>query len=396
MRQPIDFSKVDVKYDEQGGDILNFQLDQIDPSEIHRAEPFFEFFTKDTVKNMFSKRWQNREEGYKKFKTEIENLFTSTPSDSKDSSNRDNEQEAKDESSGVSSNMVAFNKNKQEWLKLVWNAAERGLNDKILQVRFKSLDLIKSFLNSEENNIELKELSNIVGILVDILSENNSKLSSKSNEILKLTLNRKDFDFNEGLLMIISKTSSKNKAFTRFNHSKLSFIVEALEEMDASLDENDSKNLKRTPFPVWFLLDFVEKMIVIREKIMSKEIRDKVEKAYIFCYQHSSFSEIKNYIDSLDNISQLNLSKHIPEIEVDKTQKELIVEEKQREEDTNKKLFELKKERLKSIKLRKSIKNHNDYQNIESAMSDVENVLNMVKEISSRERRNRVLSVDPE
>lgn len=396
MRQPIDFSKVDVKYDEQGGDILNFQLDQIDPSEIHRAEPFFEFFTKDTVKNMFSKRWQNREEGYKKFKSEIENLFTSTPSDSKDSSNRDNEQEAKDESSGVSSNMVAFNKNKQEWLKLVCNAAERGLNDKIVQVRFKSLDLIKSFLNSEENNIELKELSNIVGILVDILSENNSKLSAKSSEILKLALNRKDFDFNEGLLMIISKTSSKNKAFTRFNHSKLSFIVEALEEMDASLDENDSKNLKRTPFPVWFLLDFVEKMIVIREKIMSKEIRDKVEKAYIFCYQHSSFSEIKNYIDSLDNISQLNLSKHIPEIEVDKTQKELIVEEKQREEDTNKKLFELKKERLKSIKLRKSIKNHNDYQNIESAMSDVENVLNMVKEISSRERRNRVLSVDPE
>lgn len=226
----------------------------------------------------------------------------------------------------------------KEWLKLICIAAERGLSDKIVQVRFKWLDLIKSLLSvDDENSIELKELSNIIGILVDFLSENNSKLSTKSNEILKLALNRKQFDFNEGLFIIISKTSSKNKAFTRFNHSKLSFIIDALEQAKDNL-----KQIKKTVFPVGFLLDFVEKMIVIRERVISKEIREKVEKAYIFCYQNSSFNEIKNYIDSLDTISQINLSKHIPEIEVDNNSKEIVVEEKQREEETNKKLIELK------------------------------------------------------
>jgi len=263
-----------------------------------------------------------------------------------------------------------------------------------MQVKIKAIELYQNILDAQsQDSLDIKELKNIIGILVDFLSEPNNKLRDKSFEALKTNLNLKYYDYNEVLTMVISKTASKNKAYTRYNHSKLAFLIEAIEE--APEDPVESENApKKTAFPTGLFLDFVEKMIVLREKTLTKETREKMEKAYLLAYKRSSYADIKEYMEMLDASSMVSLSKHIPEIDASALPKES--EEKQREEDTNKKLIELRKERLKSIKLRKSFKKQNDYQNIEAAMTDVENTLNMVKEISSREKRNRILSVDPE
>lgn len=44
MKKPIDFSQVIEEVNEQGGDEAIFDDDQIDPSQIHRAEPYYGFF----------------------------------------------------------------------------------------------------------------------------------------------------------------------------------------------------------------------------------------------------------------------------------------------------------------------------------------------------------------
>lgn len=59
LKRPIDFNSVmdDKKHEQSGDNAVEQQLneDEIDPLEIHRAEPYFEFFQRDSIKKMFSK-----------------------------------------------------------------------------------------------------------------------------------------------------------------------------------------------------------------------------------------------------------------------------------------------------------------------------------------------------
>ena len=79
LKKPIDFGKVDDQIiNEQSGEsheIIDGEIDDIDdidPSEIHRAEPYFEFFKKETVKKLFSKKWQYKQDGYEAIINEFE------------------------------------------------------------------------------------------------------------------------------------------------------------------------------------------------------------------------------------------------------------------------------------------------------------------------------------
>ena len=59
LKRPIDFNLViDEKKHVQSGDNSTERThndDEIDPSEIHRAEPYFEFFERENIKKMFFK-----------------------------------------------------------------------------------------------------------------------------------------------------------------------------------------------------------------------------------------------------------------------------------------------------------------------------------------------------
>lgn len=116
---PIDFNNViDKNSNEQSGDTYEYSGsygEEIDPSEVHRAEPYFEFFRKDTIKKLFSRKWQSKEEGYAGLITEFGNNTRSAGTDSK-----------------------LYTEKKQELIDLLCSAIERGLHDKIVQVRIKA------------------------------------------------------------------------------------------------------------------------------------------------------------------------------------------------------------------------------------------------------------------
>jgi hypothetical protein len=118
-KKPIDFSKVeDKKVIDQSGptqEVSSSFHEEIDPSEIHRAAPYFEFFKKDTVKRLFSRKWQNKEDGYNCL---IEELRINS------------------ESSGTDA--VHMADKKQELMELLLSTVERGLMDKIVQVKLKA------------------------------------------------------------------------------------------------------------------------------------------------------------------------------------------------------------------------------------------------------------------
>lgn len=199
-KKPIDFSKVeDKKSSEQSGPTQEMNSsfnEEIDPSEIHRAGPYFEFFKKDTVRKLFSRRWQNKEDGYSCL---IEELKSNA------------------ESSGTDA--VHMADKRQELMNLLLSAVERGMMDKIVQVKMKACDLVKELVSdSSQKMLDLKELSVIIGILVDFLSENNTKIREKSEETLKAIFDSSKFGFNDTLISILSKTSKMNKAITRYNH----------------------------------------------------------------------------------------------------------------------------------------------------------------------------------
>jgi hypothetical protein len=124
MKRPIDFSKVMEEKKGQDDDKSLPEIEEIDPSEAHKAEPYFQFFEKKTIKNLFSKRWQNKEEGYRTMTEEIKNLIDSTVNDMNSGN------------SGKNANQ--FQSKKKDCYKLVYDSVERGLNDKIVHIRMRA------------------------------------------------------------------------------------------------------------------------------------------------------------------------------------------------------------------------------------------------------------------
>lgn len=132
---------------------------------MHRAEPYFEFFTKETVRKLFSQNWHSKEEGYSALINELK-----TTSES-------------------GTHAVLQSEKLREKNELLCTAVERGLNDKIVQVRIKACDLLIQMLHEKANKpVDIKELSTIIGILVDFLSENNTKIKEKSEETLRILM----------------------------------------------------------------------------------------------------------------------------------------------------------------------------------------------------------------
>ena len=245
--------------------------------------------------------------------------------------------------------------NKQEWLDLLWSAVEKGLNDKIIQVKIKSWDLLKEILDDKSSNpIELKDITSVVGLLVDFLSENNAKLRERSGEMLRAWVLGGKFDKNEALTNIIVKGSKMNKAITRYNHWKLEFLVSVMGSDSEPILEKDDK---KSTFPIALFLDFIEKMIIRREKGLNKIVRENVEKAFLIWYKNSNYDAIKDYVNYLDSTTLSNLSAIIPELrpKTSPTPVPEIKEESKKlshDDSSNKKIVQLRKERLNNIKFR--------------------------------------------
>lgn len=195
--------------------------------------------------------------------------------------------------------------------------------------------------------MNLKDLNSIIGILVDFLSENNPKVKEHSEEILKLILTNKKLDFNEGLTAILTKGSKMNKAVTRYNHCKLNFLIYILEEKFDNSEPSNTEH-KKSSFPTSLFLEFVDKSILKREKVLNRSLREKVEKAFVIAYQQSNYETIKDYTSSLDHLSISNLIKHIPELKPPTPVKE-DPEESNRKmaEETTKRIIQLRKDKLK-------------------------------------------------
>jgi len=378
MKNPIDFSKVIEDKNEQEEDLWTITAPDFDPSDKIKAQQYLQYFEENTVKNLFSKKWQNKEEGYRTLTKEMKNLITNPP---------DSTQVG--DSCGHAS---SFKNNKLEWFKLVYSSVEKGLEDKIIHVKNGACDLYQALLqDTSEPPMQLKDLSNIIGVLVDWLSENNNKFKDKWEEILKQTIYHKHFDFVEPLSLIIAKQPNKNKAFTRFNHAKLNFLLDVIEDYDKTPSKSKNDTHSQIQFPSSPLLDFIEKMIVNREKIMTKYTREKIERAYVIAYQKSSYEVIKGHLDALDNIFLFNLSKQIPEIDTSSISKD-ITEDNHKEEVTIRRLAELRKQRLKSLKRKQSFNQHNQYANEEDDKKEKRDV---PSDHSSRSKKSKALSLIP-
>ena len=207
-------------------------------------------------------------------------------------------------------------------------------------------------------------------MFIDYLSENNPKVREKSEDMLKTLLSSDRFDFNEGLTLILSKGSKINKAITRYNHSKLTFLVDVIEkETDSPI--KISKGLKKSSFPVSLFLDFVDKSIVKREKVLNKIIREKVEKAIWIAYTKSNFDGIKDYVNDLDEITYINLSQKIPELKPKTPEVQTKTEETKEETSPPKSQQIMYKDKLKNIKVKKSFKGDPELE-ISGVMTDVE------------------------
>jgi hypothetical protein len=247
--------------------------------------------------------------------------------------------------------------------------------------------------DSFQKPVELKELGVIIGILVDFLSENNTKIREKSEETLKAMFDSTKFGFNDMLISILSKNSKTNKAITRYNHCKLNFLINLLKEKFEPMNEEEKDQFKKN-FPTALLLEFVEKCIVLREKVLNRSLRDKVEYAYIISYENSNYDGIKDYISGLDKLLLANLSKRILEL-IPHIQEDDHLQDTNRQmaDDTGKRIAQLRKDRLKNLKIK-----HNADNNIEidasGALTDTEHNRNTRRKEISKTLESRNLSID--
>lgn len=86
----------------------------------------------------------------------------------------------------------------------------------------------------------------------------------------------------------------------------------------------------------------------MREKVLNRSLREKVETAYLIAYKKSSYDSIKDYISHLDNLTLSNLCKHIPEIKPTTPEKDPVEESNRKmADDTSRRLMQMRKDRLK-------------------------------------------------
>jgi hypothetical protein len=258
------------------------------------------------------------------------------------------------------------------------NAVERGLGDKIVQVRLKACDLFKEMLlDRTEGSVDVKDVHQVVGVLVDFLSENNSKIKEKCEDALKTMLLSSKMAFNEALVCILSKGSKMNKNVTRYNHCKLEFLVSIFSHPLLTESEDKTNN-----FPTALFLDFIDKGILMREKVLNRSLRDKVEKAFLIAYEKSNYEAIKDYLSHLDPTLIAKLSTRIPELTPPTSEKEAEVDPlKKQADDTNRRIIQFKKDKLKSIKM----KHDNSLANI-----DISGIYNTDLEKEKTNKRSKI------
>jgi len=285
MRKPIDFSQVIEEINEQG-DSKTIEVDELDPSEVHRAEPYYQYFEKDTIKLLFSKKWQNKEDGYKKINHELKTLLK--------------EESDKGEDSG--GHMISFKQKKQEWIKLVISCIERGINDKIIHVKLHALELLKTLIEDENIKfLDVQNSDNIFKFLIDGLSEHNLRLKEKFENSLHWVISRKTSDFYNLLIQILNKPPNKNKPLQKYNYSKLNFLTNSIEREMA--EDGQLQKIDRTKSDPFFneFLDFISS-ITKKEKAITKEVKEGIEKAIIVAYKYTSYDRIKDYIKEMDQV----------------------------------------------------------------------------------------------
>lgn len=175
-----------------------------------------------------------------------------------------------------------------------------------------------------------------------------------------------------------------NKGTTKYNHCKLEFLVNIIEEdqIKDSTQAYDSSN-KKLLFPFQLLLEFVEKSIVNREKVLSKSVRENVEKAFMLVYKRTNYDSIKDYTSNLDPLTLSNLGVIIPELSQPVAPviipPALVVEEVKTasKDDSPKKMIQVRKERLKNIQLKINKRSDMD---LAGSMTDVEKSKNKGRE----------------
>lgn len=155
----------------------------------------------------------------------------------------------------------------------------------------------------------------------------------------------------------------------------------------------EEKEQFKKNFPTSLLLEFVEKCIVLREKVLNRSLREKVEYAYIISYENSNYDSIKDFISGLDKLLLVNLAKRIPELipqipEDDHPQET----NRQMADDTSKRIVQLRKDRLKNLKM----KQNTDNLEIDAvgALTDTEHHRNTRRKEISKTMESRNLSID--
>jgi len=257
MRKPIDFSKVMDEIDEQG-DSKSIKIDEIHPSEVHRAEPYFEYFEKDTVKLLFQNKWQSKVEGYKRIIKEFQSLLSQENNQSEDSGGYIN----------------SFKNKKKECLNLIVNSIERGLNDKVLHVKLQALELYNSFIGDKTSNFkDLQNYENVISLLMEVLSSHNQKLKEKVEGVLQSTVKSRPDKHYDTLTTLLSLPPNKIKSVSKYNTSKLKFLSGISEaDSDRGLKVENSQNEAYYGQLLNFVQDYLKK-----ENILSRSIKGNIE-----------------------------------------------------------------------------------------------------------------------
>ena len=269
-KDPIDFSKVkdEAKEDDQlGGENEEEKFNSQDKAKIDIMK---QYFSEETTKLLYSKKWQNRKVG-------LENFISEIPKSLKEHG------------------IVA-----QEHVISVFM---NGCKEKLKQLSELTLELFEVLLEeSKSANLELKfDSSKVNQMIVEILDKR--ALDIIKNKILTGGY----FDFNQVASFILNERSYKNRNFM----SSDVHIIARLELMYFMIENSESHTSKK-PFPLNEILDYA----INKLSHPKKGIREKSQEIIVQMYQKSGWYALESQISRSVPQNQLqNLLKDIPEVE---------------------------------------------------------------------------------
>ena len=223
-----------------------------------------QYFDQDTVKLMFSKKWQNRKKGFEQFIQQFPKSF---------------------QEHGVV-------------------AQEHGIN--------------MFFISCKENLAQLSELC--LQLFVVLIKDSKSN-ANKTNEMIVEVLDKKalditkdvilaggNLDFNTMANFIMSDKSYKNKRLA----SSDAHIPFRMELMSFMIDSPDEKSTSKKSFPLKEIINYVfDKM-----SHANKDVRKKAQDIVIQIYQKSGWYALESHISRDVPQNQLQyLVKEIPEVD---------------------------------------------------------------------------------